>query len=193
MKRVLYVISLLTLLNSACAGGRLSHNEVRKRIAEIGASPLVPQAIEIRRIVSQNDTQAIAEASIMLAFQFEKDKQSNQWRIAAVRLGDRDWISLDELLAAVSEARRRDTLNSMQKLAAGIETYRQRNGSLPNAADIVQLTDLLYPQYMKELLREDGWGHSLLYEPMGSNFRLRSLGADGMRGTQDDIVFPDTN
>jgi len=190
MKRVLYVISILSLLNSACAGGRLSHNEARKRIAEIGTSPLVPQAIEIRRIVSQSDTQAIAEASIMLAFQFTKDKQSNQWRVAAVRLGDRDWISLDELLAAISDGRRRETLNTMQKLAAGVEAYRQRNGSLPNAADIVQLTDLLYPQYMNELLREDGWGHSLLYEPMGSNFHLRSLGADGMRGTQDDIVFP---
>jgi predicted xylose isomerase-like sugar epimerase len=173
----------------ACTGARLSHDEARNKIAEIGRSNLVPDAIEIRRIVAQTDTEAIAEATITLAFQFKRDKPDSEWRIEAVRLGDREWISLDELLAGINEGRRRATADAMGKLAEAVEKYRAMNGSLPNARDIVGLTDILHPQYMSELVREDGWGKPIIYEVTGpSSFRLVSHGADGLRGTQDDIV-----
>jgi hypothetical protein len=77
----------------------------------------------------------------------------------------------------------------MQKLAAAIEKYRAATGSLPDAKDIVGLTDILNPQYMNELVREDGWGKPIVYEVTGpSTFRLVSRGADGEPGTRDDIV-----
>lgn len=177
------------LLLSACSGARLSHDEARKKIAEIGRSNLVPAAIEIRRIVSQTNTEAIAEATITLAFQFKRDRPDAEWRIQAVRLGDRDWISLDELLAGINEGRRRATTDSMEKLAAAVEKFRTVNGSLPNARDIVALTDILNPRYMSELVREDGWGKPILYEVTSpAAFRLISDGPDGRRGTPDDIV-----
>src|SRR5262245_14625480 len=103
MKR-LFLLGCLALCS--CTGARLSHDEARKKIAEIGRSSLIPDAIEIRRIVSQTDTQAIAEASITLAFQFKRDNREAEWRVQAVRLGDREWISLDELLAGINEGRR---------------------------------------------------------------------------------------
>ena len=186
MKRFL-LLGCLALC--ACTGARLSHDEARKKIAEIGRSNLIPDAIEIRRIVSQTNTQAIAEATITLAFQFKRDNPDAEWRIQAVRLGDRDWISLDELLAGINEGRRRATVVAMQKLAAAIEKYRAATGSLPDAKDIVGLTDILNPQYMNELVREDGWGKPIVYEVTGpSTFRLLSWGADGEPGTRDDIV-----
>jgi predicted xylose isomerase-like sugar epimerase len=186
MKR-LFLFAFFALC--ACTGARLSHDEARKKIAEIGRSNLIPDAIEIRRIVSQTDTQAIAEATITLAFQFKRDNPNAEWRIQAVRLGDREWISMDELLAGINEGRRRTTLDAMQKLAQAVERYRARNGSLPNARDIVGLTDILHPQYMNELVREDGWGKPILYEVTGpETFRLISDGPDGRRGTPDDVV-----
>src|SRR5205823_5898987 len=103
----LYLLLSGSLALCACTSARLSHDEARKKIAAIGQSNLIPDAIEIRRIISQSDTQAIAEATITLAFQFERASGDSDWRIAAVRLGDRDWISLDELLAAINEGRRR--------------------------------------------------------------------------------------
>jgi len=173
----------------SCTASRLSHDEAQKKIAEIGRSRLIPDAIEIRRIVSQSENEAIAEATITLAFQFKRATASSDWKVEAVRLGDRDWISLDELLAAINEGRRRTTAQSMQQLAAGIENYRTKNGALPNARDIVTLTDILHPSYMTVLVREDGWGHPIFYELTGgSTFRLISSGADGRRGTADDIV-----
>src|SRR2546430_11441868 len=77
----------------------------------------------------------------------------------------------------------------MQKVADAVEKYRSTNGALPNARDIVGLTDILHPQYMNELVREDGWGKPIIYEVTGpSTFRLLSQGADGLPGTRDDIV-----
>ncbi len=77
----------------------------------------------------------------------------------------------------------------MRKLADAVEKYRARNGSLPDARDIVGLTDILHPEYMNELVREDGWGRPISYELAGQGtFRLISDGPDGRRGTADDIV-----
>ena len=186
-----HVLLLGSLLLSACTSARLSQDQARKKIAEIGRSNLVPDAIEIRRIVSQSETQAIAEATITMAFQFKRDNPNAEWRIQAVRLSDRDWISLDELLASINEGRRRTTTDAMQKVADAVERYRSTNGSLPNARDIVSLTNILHPQYMNDLVREDAWGKPITYEVTGpSTFRLISQGADGLAGTRDDIVIP---
>src|SRR5207248_1279381 len=89
----------------------------------------------------------------------------------------------------INEGRRRATGDAMQKLVAAVEKFRMVNGSLPEARDIVGLTDILIPRYMSELVREDGWGKPLLYEATGPTaFRLTSDGPDGRRGTPDDIV-----
>ena len=189
MKHTLLLLLLSPLVLSACTGARLSHDEARKKITEIGRSDLIPDAVEIRRIISQSNTQAVAETTVTLAFQFKRDSPDAEWKIASVRLEDRDWIGLDELLAAINEGRKRATTAAMQKLAEGIGKYRTGTGSLPSAKDIVALTDILHPVYMSELIREDAWGKPIQYEVTGSTtFRLVSSGADGRRGTADDVV-----
>ena len=189
MKQARHLLLIGAFALSACSSARLSHDEARKKIAAIGQSNLIPDAVEIRRIISQTDKEAIAEATITLAFQFKRATAAGDWRIEAVRLGDRDWISLDELLAAINEGRRRTTSQSMQQLATAVEKYRIANGSLPNARNIVALTDVLHPSYMSVLIREDGWGHAISYEVTGNAmFRFVSAGPDGRRGTADDIV-----
>src|SRR4030095_3695950 len=127
------------------------------------------------RIVSQSDTSAIAESTVTLAFQFKRANANADWRIESVRLGDRDWISLDELLAAIDENRRRTTTHTLQQLAEACENYRSKKGALPAASDIVKLTDILYPEYMTKLVREDGWGDPIIYEVTGQPaFRAES-------------------
>ena len=188
-ERMAKILLLTSMLLPGCAADRLSHDDARQKIAQIGRSNLVPDAIEIRRIVSQSDTEAIAESSVTLAFQFKRPNAASEWQISAVRLGDRDWISLDELLAAINEGRRRTTLEGLQKLAEGIAKYREMNGTIPTATDITVLTDVLHPLYISELIREDGWGDPIEYQSTGATFRLVSAGPDGVRGTPDDIVF----
>src|SRR5688572_30582703 len=108
MKKPLELLAITALLLCGCAGPRLAHDEARKKIAELGRSELVPDAIEIRRLVFQSDNEAIAESSLTLAFQFKKST-TGEWSVAAVRLGDRDWIDVSELLAAINETRQRQT------------------------------------------------------------------------------------
>jgi len=181
--------TMIAGLTAACSSSRLSHDEARRQIAEIGKSSLVPGSIQIQRIVSQTDKDAIAETSVALAFEFKRNKTTDPWRIAAVRMGDRDWVDVDEIIAAVNESRRRTTMESFQKLAAGIEVFRQRNGASPNASEIVALTNILHPTYMSDLVRLDAWGRQIRYEVVGAGFRLLSDGADGVRGTADDILL----
>jgi len=181
--------AMIAGMTTGCSGARLSHDEARRQIAEIGNSTLVPDSIHIQRIVSQTDKDAIAETSVAMAFEFQRAKTSDPWHIAAVRLGDRDWVGVDEIVTAVNESRRRTTMESFQKLVIGIATFKQRNGSSPNAAEIVGLTNILHPTYMVDLVRLDGWGRPIRYEVVGTSFRLLSDGADGVRGTPDDILL----
>jgi hypothetical protein len=190
MHRASHFLLIACITFCSCTANRLSHDEARRKINEIGRSKLIPDAIEVRRIVSQSQNEAIAEATITLAFQFKRANPYADWRVEAVRLGDRDWISLDELLKAVNEGRARATTESMYQLATGIEKYQTANGTLPKAADIVALTDILHPNYMTQLVREDGWGNPIIYEVTGATtYRLISIGPDRRRGTPDDIVI----
>src|SRR5262245_21428514 len=126
-------------------------DEIRQRLIELGSSSLIPAAIEIRRVISQNDLRAIAECTVSFGFRFKRDVRTNQWRIEAARLGQHDWIVLDDLLAVMNEGRRRDTEVQLQKLVIGIDNFRKKNGTLPQATDIVKLTDVLHPTYMPDL------------------------------------------
>jgi hypothetical protein len=192
MNRASLLIAFAALFVSGCGGARLSHDEIRKQIAEIGGSTLNPKSVAVRRVVSQSGNTAIAETTVELAVQFERSSSSSPWRIAAVRLGDQDWVSLPELITALNEGRRRETTASLEKLATGIASYRRRNGgSAPIARDIVTLTDVLHPNYMTDLVRLDAWGNPIQYEVTGSRIQLRSFGADGVPGTADDVVLPE--
>src|SRR5689334_20289303 len=95
--------ALLAASLAACSGARLSHEEARRQIAAIGSSALVPGSIQVQRIVSQTDKDAIAETTVALAFEFKRDKPSDAWHVAAVRLGDRDWVGVDELITAIND------------------------------------------------------------------------------------------
>ena len=186
------LLPVVLVVLSGCGGARLTHNEIRRQIADLGTSTLVPSSISVKKVVSQSGNRAIAETSVDLAFQFQRDSETSPWHIASVRLGDQNWVSIPELIEAMNETHRKQTAASFQKLATGVAAYRERNGSAPNARDMKTLTDILHPQYMRDLVLDDGWGRPIEVESSGgANFRFRSAGADAQRGTPDDVVFPE--
>jgi hypothetical protein len=190
MNRALPLLLITALAASACGGARLSHDEIRRKVAELGTSTLVPQAVEVRRIVSQSDTRLIAETTVELAVQFERDTTGSPWHVTSVRLGDQNWISTAELIAAINEIRQKETATALRKLDAGVAAFRQRNGNPPTAATIAALGDILHPSYMTDLILSDAWGRPIEIESPSPAFRFRSIGADGRRGTADDVLFP---
>ncbi len=158
----------------------------RRAMVELGASPLIPDAIEIRRVIAQSGTRAIVESTVTMGFRFRR--QAKDWIVAAARLGDHEWVETKDVLATLNEGRRRDTVARMEKLAKAIDDYRIKNGAPPAARDIVELNDILHPTYISELVRVDGWGQPIEYGATGPAFRLTSKGPDGRWGTPDDVI-----
>jgi hypothetical protein len=191
MNRALQLVLIAAFAASGCGGSRVSHNELRKQIAELGPSTLIPEAIDVRRIVSQSSNRLVAETTVELAFQFERDTPTSPWYVSSVRLGDQNWVSVPELIAAVNESRRKETASALRKLDAGVTAFRQRNGNPPGGSTVAALGDVLHPQYMSDLILADAWGHPIEIASPAPNFRFRSLGADGQRGTADDVLFPE--
>jgi len=91
-------------------------------------------------------------------------------------------------LAALTEVRTRQTQQSLEQLQEGIRKYQAKRGALPAVSDIVKLTDLLFPEYMAEVVRYDAWSHEFKINFVAnSTLQLSSAGPDGVPGTADDI------
>ena len=61
-------------------------------------------------------------------------------------------------------------------------------GGLPEFSDYIGLSNLLNPDYLTPLIREDAWRRPLAAYRLGSNsVRLVSAGPDGKLGSSDDI------
>jgi hypothetical protein len=186
-KRWFLLTIVLGLLAGCGASKKLSEGTAKDRILELGLLDLKDKQIQVQRIIHAGEDDAVAEASLQMAFRLTKSK-GKDWQVNAVRLGDRDWISTQALLAALNEVRTRQTQQSLEQLQQGIRKYQAKQGSLPAASDIVRLTDLLFPEYMAEVVRYDAWNHEFKVNSVGgSGLQLSSAGPDGVAGNADDI------
>jgi hypothetical protein len=185
-KVLLVWIVLFSLCINACGGRAINKNSARALIAN---SPLAPFETEDVYVDSVNQTgarDAIVEARLKAAFRFEK--VHGQWVIKEVRLGDRPWESVDDVLKALQVVKTDETRNSLERIAAALEAYRARNGRLPDFRDYVTLSDKLYPNYLNPLIRVDAWENPLAAFAAGpDSVRLVSPGPDGKLGSADDI------
>lgn len=181
------IVSLLIL---AGCSSRLTRGNAREQIQELGGADLLPANVEVKKVSAMSDKEAIAEVNIQLAFQFERDGGSRKWKVAAVRIGDRNWIPVQTIIEAVDAKRAGETVASLDLLAEGTRRYRETNNEASlTFRDIVALNDVLHPRYIGRLIREDSWGRPILVEAGDAGrLRLRSVGPDGLRGSPDDIV-----
>ena len=77
----------------------------------------------------------------------------------SIRMGDRDWVSVKDFQSAMNEVRAQNTRDNLQKLRQAMGRYREKNGDYPQADNFVKLTDILFPVYISEVIRFDGWNH----------------------------------
>jgi Type II secretion system (T2SS), protein G len=178
---------VLGLLAGCGASRKLSDDTAKSKILELGLLDLKDKQVQVQRIIHSGEDQAVVEASLQMAFRLAKSK-GKDWQVNAVRLGDRDWISAQAFLAALNEVRARQTEQSLEQLQEGIRKYQAKRGTLPAVSDIVKLTDLLFPEYMAEVVRYDAWSHEFKVNFSGDNtLQLSSAGPDGVPGNADDI------
>ena len=182
-----FLITLAAAFLASCGASRkLSEDTAKDKILELGLLDLKDKQIQVQRIIHAGEDQAVAEANVQMAFRLSKGKGTD-WQVNAVRLGDRDWIDTQAFLAALNEVRVRQTRHSLERIQEGIRRYQAKQGALPAISDIVKLTDLLFPEYMSEVVRYDAWNNELKVNSAGNNFQLSSAGPDGITGNADDI------
>jgi hypothetical protein len=182
-----FLLLCLVLFQSCGASKKLSEGHAKQKIRELGLVEFKDKQIEIQKIFQSGDNQAVAEATVALAFRLSRAKDQD-WHVSAIRLGDRDWVETKAFLLALDEVRARETRDRLLRLQEGIRKYREKTGNLPDGSTMATLTDALFPNYLPEPIRYDAWNHEFtLRITAGSSYQIISAGSDGIPGTADDI------
>ena len=191
MKRIrTSALLVLVCCVTACASThKLSHKTARKKILQLGLIEIEDKSLEIRKISQSGSKQAVAEASLNMAFQLSRNSRG-KWDVNSVRLSDKNWIRVKTLHKALDLARDQQTRQDLSKLVKGIREYKKTHGENPPAENLSGLIDLLFPRHIPTSIRFDAWGRPLILQRTGSeNLQILSLGADGIRGNKDDITL----
>ena len=177
--------SVLCLALSACAG-RGPSRETRLAIDLLKGSALeaLSRTIEFTSF-SPVGSSATAEGRVTSAFRFAKE--SGRWALKEVRVGDQQWVNIQDLKEALDQVRTRRTREDIREVETALEKYRAENGGYPAAQDYVELIDKLAPRYLSRVIRLDRWGRDLRIAIRQGRPAVLSDGPDGKAGTVDDV------
>lgn len=183
----LCLFALASVWLMADAAETLSVRQARDLLQHLGGANLSKDQVQIKKIESGAAGGAIIEAQIETAFRVQKEKSG--WRIAEVRLGDRQWESFELIEEAVKREKARRTTALLSKFAEGLTAYQRDLGQYAVTDKIDELLDYLSPRYIPLPSRFDLWGKELKYKGSQTGYRLASAGPDGKTGTKDDLIL----
>jgi hypothetical protein len=191
MKAWLKILSIfvILLICGSCAGKKIpSAGLIRQQIEDLGLGTIEKDHLRILQVSMAQKDQAIVETNLQVSLEVFREK-GKEWQIKSVRLGDRDWVDFDLFMEAVNSIRTRQTQEMLNKLAKAITLYKDEAKRTPPVNNITKLTDVLVPEFLSEVIRFDSWNREIRVEPQADgSLILRSLGADGISNTADDII-----
>ncbi|MGH9840979.1 MAG: type II secretion system protein GspG [Blastocatellia bacterium] len=165
----------------------VSVRKARELLQNLAGANLDKDQVQIKKIsAGVTGSEAVVEAQIETAFRLTKQK--GEWRIADVRLGDRQWEPFELIEEALRREKVRRTNALLKQVADAVESYRKERGQAPATDDIAELLDYLSPRYLNPPLRFDLWGKQFEYRGGAGSYRLFSTGPDRKSGTDDDLV-----
>jgi hypothetical protein len=201
-RRLLPVLILLLLFAWATACGTrtttrvptgkppagLDVARIRQLLQTVAGANLPRQQVEIKSISEGiGGDNAVVEARVETAFRFART--SGDWQVAEIRLGDRQWESVELIETALRREKERRTTGLLRRVADGLEAYRREKGQFVPTDDIAVLLDYLAPRYLGEPLRFDWWGTQFVYRGSANGYQLLSAGADRKPDTKDDLII----
>jgi len=111
------------------------------------------------------------------------------WQVVELRTGNRGWVKLESLLAALNLEKQNRARAELQMMAAALEKFRSERGFYVVADKHATAIDYLSPRYLPRVIRIDPWQQPYLYLGQRDHFTLRSSGPDGKPDTADDIAI----
>jgi hypothetical protein len=111
------------------------------------------------------------------------------WRVAELRTGNRDWVKLEPLIAAVNDEKQKKARAELELIAKALEEFRKDRGYYVVSDSQAVAIDHLSPRYLTQVIRVDPWHQPYKYQGERDHFTLRSAGPDGKEATADDIFI----
>jgi hypothetical protein len=115
------------------------------------------------------------------------------WRVIELRTGNRDWVALEPIAAAVNEEKQKQTRAELALMAKALEAFRRERGTFVVSDSQGVAIDFLSPRYLARVIRLDPWHQPYKYQGERDHFSLRSTGPDGKDNTADDIELAKGN
>ena len=114
-------------------------------------------------------------------------KAQGGWQVAELRTGNREWVRLESLVAALNQEKQKRARADLEIIAAALEKFRGDRGFYVVSDEHGTAIDYLSPRYLARVIRLDPWLQPYLYSGERDHFTLRSSGPDGKPDTPDDI------
>lgn len=166
----------------------LDVKRIRELLQHLAGADLKPAQVEIKSISpGTGSDNTVVEARVETAYRFQRE--SGEWKVAEIRLGDRHWESVELVETALRHEKERRTTGLLKRLAEGLAAYRRENGQFVPTEDISVLLDHLAPRYIGDPLRFDWWGTQFVYRGKAAGYKLLSAGPDRKSDTKDDLVI----
>jgi hypothetical protein len=170
----------------------LTTKRARCLVAGLFGISVPSDAVRIREVspfgFSLGSSDASALISSLVQLDFRLARESRGWTVASVRSGDRDWIDVRGIAAAVDQSKRSMASDELSLIAQALDKYRSDRGFYVVSDKESVLVDHLSPTYLTRVIRIDPWHRPYQYEGQQTQYSLRSLGPDGKPNTGDDIV-----
>jgi hypothetical protein len=115
------------------------------------------------------------------------------WRVSELRTGNRGWVKLEPLIAAVNEEKQKRARAELKLIASALEKFRKDRGFYVVSDSQAVAIDHLNPRYLPQIIRVDPWHQPYKYLGERDHFTLRSSGPDGKADTADDISINETS
>lgn len=144
------------------------------------------QEVNISPIPLSSEPSATVVAWVRVDAQLVNEKSG--WHVDQLRTGNRNWVKLQDLTAALNEGKQQRARNELALIAAALEKFRKERGAYVVSESHREAIDFLTPHYLVRVIRVDPWNQPYEYVGDRDHFTLRSLGPDHKADTQDDIL-----
>lgn len=133
-----------------------------------------------------SESAALVDGFVRADFRLVRDAKG--WRVAEFKSGNREWVNVTGLEAAIDQIKRTAATDELSTIAKALGDYRRERGSFVVSDSESVLIDHLSPRYLPRVIRDDPWHRPYQYDGQSDRYSLRSLGPDGKPNTPDDVV-----